>query len=56
MLRPRPGRIDAVIDIDLARPRDRDAAAFEALKRRLRRALDQSLGVTRPDPLAEAAE
>lgn len=56
VLRPRPGRIDAVIDIDLARPRDRDAAAFEALKRRLRRALDQSLGVTRPDPLAEAAE
>ncbi|PWR19118.1 ABC transporter ATP-binding protein [Zavarzinia compransoris] len=56
VLRPRPGRIDTVIDIDLARPRDRDSAAFEQVKRGLRRALDQSLGVTHDDARAEAAE
>lgn len=55
VLRPRPGRVDAVIDVDLARPRDRDAPAFERAKRELRRALDASLADERP-ALAEAAE
>jgi sulfonate transport system ATP-binding protein len=43
VLRPHPGRIDAVMDVRLDHPRDRDAAEFEALKHDLRRALDRSL-------------
>ncbi|PWR17590.1 ABC transporter ATP-binding protein [Zavarzinia aquatilis] len=47
VLRPRPGRVDAVIDIALPRPRDRDDAAVETVKHDLRRALDRSLGAGR---------
>jgi len=43
VLRPRPGRIDALIEVPLARPRTRDAEDFEAVKRQLRAALDASL-------------
>jgi sulfonate transport system ATP-binding protein len=43
VLRPHPGRIDAVVDVGLEHPRDRDSRAFEALKRDLRAALDNSL-------------
>jgi sulfonate transport system ATP-binding protein len=43
VLRPKPGRIDAVIDVRLPRPRNRDADDFEAVKRELRAALDRSL-------------
>ncbi len=43
VVRPRPGRIDAVFDVTLPHPRDRDAAAFESLKHELRGALDRSL-------------
>lgn len=43
VLRPRPGRIDAVLDVDISRPRDRDSDEFEDLKHRLRAALDKSL-------------
>jgi len=43
VVRPRPGRIDAVFDVSLPHPRDRDAAAFESLKHELRGALDRSL-------------
>ncbi len=43
VLRPHPGTIDAVIDVPLAYPRDRDAHEFEILKRTLRAALDRSL-------------
>lgn len=50
VLSPKPGRIDAVIDMALARPRDRDGADFEAIKRRLRQALDRSL---KPRPSGE---
>ncbi|WP_428245522.1 ABC transporter ATP-binding protein [Ferrovibrio sp.] len=50
VLSPKPGRIDAVIDMSLARPRDRDGADFEAIKRRLRQALDRSL---KPRPSGE---
>ncbi len=41
---PRPGRIGEVQAVDLVRPRDRDAAAFEAARRRLRQSLDDSFG------------
>ncbi len=44
VMRPRPGRIGAIEAITLERPRDRDDAAFEAARRRLRQALDDSLG------------
>ncbi|MEO4001444.1 ABC transporter ATP-binding protein [Mesorhizobium sp. CAU 1732] len=43
VLRPRPGRIDAILDVRIARPRDRDAGDFETLKHELRVALDRSL-------------
>ena len=43
VLRPRPGQIDAVFDVALDHPRDRDGDVFEALKRELRAALDRSL-------------
>ncbi|MBL8580249.1 MAG: ABC transporter ATP-binding protein [Mesorhizobium sp.] len=43
VVRPRPGRIDAVFDVSLPHPRDRDAEDFESLKHELRGALDRSL-------------
>ncbi len=43
VLSPKPGRIAAMLEIGLARPRDRDSVEFEAAKRRLRQALDRSL-------------
>ncbi len=43
VLRPRPGRIEAVMPVELAHPRDRDGVGFEALKRELRSILDRSL-------------
>lgn len=43
VLRPKPGRIDAILDVRLERPRRRDSREFEAMKRTLRAALDQSL-------------
>jgi hypothetical protein len=43
VLRPRPGRIFDEIDVDLPRPRDRQSAAFDFVKRRVVAALDRSL-------------
>lgn len=43
VLRPKPGRLEAVIDISLTRPRIRDAEDFETVKRQLRAALEVSL-------------
>jgi sulfonate transport system ATP-binding protein len=40
---PRPGRIFDEIDLDLPRPRDRQSAAFDFVKRRVLAALDRSL-------------
>jgi sulfonate transport system ATP-binding protein len=43
VMRPRPGRIfDEIVD-DLPRPRDRQSAAFDHIKRRVLAALDRSL-------------
>jgi sulfonate transport system ATP-binding protein len=43
VMRPRPGRIEDEIPIDLPRPRDRQSAAFDFAKRRVLAALDRSL-------------
>ena len=40
---PRPGRIFAEVEADLPRPRDRQSAAFDFIKRRVLAALDRSL-------------
>ena len=40
---PRPGRIFDEVAVDLPRPRDRQSAAFDFVKRRLLAALDRSL-------------
>lgn len=43
VMRPRPGRIMTEIDAGLPRPRDRQSAAFDFVKRRVLAALDRSL-------------
>src|ERR1700690_3885859 len=43
VLCPRPGRIFDEIDVDLPRPRDRQSAAFDFVKRHVLVALDRSL-------------
>src|SRR5580692_3850297 len=43
VMSPRPGRIFDEIDVDLPRPRDRQSAAFDFVKRRVLAALDRSL-------------
>jgi sulfonate transport system ATP-binding protein len=43
VMRPRPGRVLEQIDDDLPRPRDRQSAAFDFIKRRVLAALDRSL-------------
>jgi len=43
VMRPHPGQIADEIGIDLARPRDRQSAAFDFAKRRILAALDRSL-------------
>jgi sulfonate transport system ATP-binding protein len=43
VMRPRPGRVFAEIRADLPRPRDRQSAAFDFVKRRVLAALDRSL-------------
>jgi sulfonate transport system ATP-binding protein len=46
VMRPHPGRIFEEIDSDLARPRDRQSASFDFIKRRVLAALDRSLDRT----------
>jgi sulfonate transport system ATP-binding protein len=46
VMRPQPGRVFAEIPIDLARPRDRQSAAYDFAKRRVLAALDHSLDRT----------
>ncbi|MGE0751494.1 MAG: ABC transporter ATP-binding protein [Variibacter sp.] len=43
VMRPRPGRILTEVEADLPRPRDRQSAAFDFVKRRVLAALDRSL-------------
>ena len=46
VMRPRPGRVFEEIEADLPRPRDRQSAAFDFVKRRVLAALDRSLDRT----------
>jgi sulfonate transport system ATP-binding protein len=43
VMRPHPGRVYEEIPCDLPRPRDRQSAAFDFVKRRVLAALDRSL-------------
>src|SRR5437868_6182296 len=43
VMRPRPGQMFAEISADLPRPRDRQSAAYDHVKRRVLAALDRSL-------------
>ena len=43
VMRPRPGRMFAEVEADLPRPRDRQSAAYDSVKRRVLTALDRSL-------------
>ena len=43
VMRPRPGRVYEQIHCELSRPRDRQSAAFDFVKRRVLAALDRSL-------------
>ncbi|WP_398467737.1 ABC transporter ATP-binding protein [Tardiphaga sp.] len=49
VMRPRPGRLFAEIDVGLARPRDRASPLFDAVKKRVLTALDRSLDRDVPD-------
>ncbi|MFL4978483.1 MAG: ABC transporter ATP-binding protein [Xanthobacteraceae bacterium] len=51
VMRPRPGRMFSEVAADLPRPRDRQSAAFDSVKRRVLTALDRSLdrAVVAPD-------
>jgi sulfonate transport system ATP-binding protein len=50
---PRPGRLFDEIAVDLPRPRDRQSAAFDFVKRRVLTALDRSLARIVADAAAE---
>src|SRR5271165_454052 len=50
---PRPGRIFEEIAVDLPRPRDRQSAAFDFVKRRVLTALDRSLARVVADAAVE---
>jgi sulfonate transport system ATP-binding protein len=54
VMRSRPGRVFAEIAVDLPRPRDRQAAAFDFVKRRVLAALNRSLDRA-ADAVAEEA-
>ncbi len=53
VMRPRPGRVFEEIAVDLPRPRDRQSAAFDFVKRRVLSALDRSLARTAADATQE---
>jgi sulfonate transport system ATP-binding protein len=55
VMRPRPGRLFAEIQVNLARPRDRASPLFDTVKRRVMTALDRSLDRNVPDDVSESA-
>lgn len=56
VMRPRPGRLFAEIELSLARPRDRNSPLFDNFKRSVLAALDRSLDRSVPDRDAGAPE
>jgi sulfonate transport system ATP-binding protein len=54
VMRPRPGRLFEAIAVNLARPRDRNSALFDNVKRRVLTALDRSLDRGLPDADAKS--
>lgn len=54
VMRPRPGRLFAELDVNLARPRDRNSPLVENFKRLVLTALDRSLDRSVPDPEARS--
>ena len=48
VMQPRPGHIYEEIPVDLPRPRDRMSPNFDAAKRRVLKALDNSLNPQHP--------
>ena len=54
VMRPRPGRLFAQIEVNLARPRDRNSDVFDSFKRRVLTALDRSLDRDVPDADAKS--
>jgi len=54
VMRPRPGRLFAELDVNLARPRDRNSPLVENFKRLVLTALDRSLDRNVPDPEARS--
>lgn len=55
VMRPRPGRLFAELDVNLARPRDRNSPLVENFKRLVLTALDRSLDRNVPDPEARSS-
>jgi len=54
VMRPRPGRLFEQINVNLARPRDRNSPLFDSFKRRVLTALDRSLDRRVPDTEAKS--
>jgi sulfonate transport system ATP-binding protein len=48
VMRPHPGRVQETMNIDLPRPRDRLAPAFDLTKRNVLRAINRSLRADQP--------
>ncbi|MGE0225280.1 MAG: ABC transporter ATP-binding protein [Acetobacteraceae bacterium] len=48
IMRPRPGRVHETLAVDVPRPREKLAPAFDLMKRRVIRAIDRSLADERP--------
>ncbi len=48
VMRPHPGRVQETLAVDLPRPRDRLASAFDLMKRNVLRAIHRSLAETPP--------
>jgi len=53
VMKPRPGRLFEEVRVDLARPRDRAAPAFEAVKLQVLEALDRSLDREKRRPVED---
>ncbi len=55
VMRPHPGRVQETLSVDLPRPRDRLAPAFDLTKRNVLRAINRSLAAPSPGTTTAAA-